>query len=113
MNSIQTIKALSDLNRLRVMWLLDKFDELCVCQITEVLGLATPTVSKHMSILYSAGLVKSRKESRWVYYRLGEIYLQNSELQNFISWSIKGNEDQVSEDITKVDSCITVLKEES
>lgn len=44
--------------------------ELCVCQLIELLGLAPSTVSKHMSILYHAGLVETRKEGRWMYYRL-------------------------------------------
>jgi ArsR family transcriptional regulator len=48
--------------------------ELCVCEITEMLGLAMPTVSRHMSILQQARLVKSRKDSRWVYYRLSETF---------------------------------------
>jgi len=43
---------------------------LCVCQIVEVLGLAPSTVSKHLSVLTAAGLVHSRKEGRWMYYRL-------------------------------------------
>ena len=70
MNPIVVIaKALSDLNRLRVVFMLAE-GELCVCQITEVLQLATSTVSKHMSILRHAGLVEARKEGRWMYYRL-------------------------------------------
>jgi DNA-binding transcriptional ArsR family regulator len=43
---------------------------LCVCRITELLGLAPSTISKHLSILYQAGLVDSRKEGRWIYYSL-------------------------------------------
>jgi ArsR family transcriptional regulator len=43
--------------------------ELCVCQIVELLQLAPSTVSKHMSILRRSGLVESRKNGRWVYYR--------------------------------------------
>jgi len=35
-----------------------------------MLGLAPSTVSKHMSVLHQAGLVESRKDGRWVYYRL-------------------------------------------
>jgi ArsR family transcriptional regulator, arsenate/arsenite/antimonite-responsive transcriptional repressor len=49
-------------------------EELCVCQITEMLGLATATVSRHISVLQKAGLVKSRKDSRWVHYRLSEAF---------------------------------------
>lgn len=62
-------KALSDENRVRALMLLTG-GELCVCQIIEMLGLAPSTVSKHMSILRQAGLVKTRKEGRWIYYRI-------------------------------------------
>jgi ArsR family transcriptional regulator len=72
MNPIVAIaKALSDLNRVRAVSMLAA-GELCVCQITEVLHLATSTVSKHMSILRQAGLVEARKEGRWMYYRLAD-----------------------------------------
>src|ERR1039457_5801277 len=62
-------KALADENRVRALLALRK-GELCVCQITELFGLAASTVSKHLSILYQAALVESRKEGRWMYYRL-------------------------------------------
>lgn len=64
-------KALSDENRTRVMMFL-RGRELCVCQIVEMLGLAPSTVSKHLDVLYQAGLIESRKSGRWVYYRLPE-----------------------------------------
>lgn len=63
-------KALADKNRARVVAALFRHEELCVCQIVELLGLATPTVSRHMAVLHGARLVQSRKDSRWVYYRL-------------------------------------------
>jgi ArsR family transcriptional regulator len=62
-------KALADENRLRMLMALRE-GELCVCQITELMGLALSTVSKHLSILYQAGLVNARKEGRWMYYSL-------------------------------------------
>ncbi len=62
-------KALADENRVRALLALRK-GELCVCQLTELFGLAASTVSKHLSILYQAGLVESRKDGRWMYYRL-------------------------------------------
>lgn len=64
-------KALADENRLRAVGLLQG-RELCLCQIVEVLGLAPSTVSKHMSILYQARLVESRKQGRWAYFRLAD-----------------------------------------
>jgi ArsR family transcriptional regulator len=62
-------KALSDQHRVRAFMALLR-GELCACQIIELLSLAPSTVSKHMAILKAAGLVESRKDSRWVYYRL-------------------------------------------
>ena len=64
-------KAMSDENRIRALMMLAG-GELCVCQIIEMLGLAPSTVSKHMSILRQAGLVETRKEGRWIYYRLAD-----------------------------------------
>ena len=64
-------KALSDENRVRALGLL-RDRELCLCQIVEVLTLASSTVSKHMSVLHQARLVESRKEGRWAYFRLAE-----------------------------------------
>src|ERR1017187_9652244 len=62
-------KALSDESRVRTLLALRK-GELCVCQITELFGFAPSTMSKHLSILFQAGLVESRKEGRWIYYQL-------------------------------------------
>lgn len=64
-------KALADENRIRALMALSR-RELCVCQITELLALAPSTVSKHMSILKQARLVDSRKNGRWIYYRLAD-----------------------------------------
>jgi ArsR family transcriptional regulator len=68
---IAITKALADESRLRAIGLL-KHQELCLCQIVEVLGLASSTVSRHMSILQQARFVESRKEGRWAYFRLAE-----------------------------------------
>ncbi len=61
--------ALGDQSRVRALMSLAG-GELCLCQIIEVLGLSPSTASKHMSLLYEAGLVERRKEGRWHYYRL-------------------------------------------
>lgn len=62
-------RALADENRLRMLMAL-RGGEQCVCRLTELMGLAISTVSKHLSILYQAGLVDARKEGRWMYYSL-------------------------------------------
>ena len=62
-------QALSDTNRIRILKMLE-MRPLCVCEITDVLKLATSTVSKHLSILRDAGFIIDEKEGRWVNYYL-------------------------------------------
>ena len=62
-------KALSDPNRIRILMMLE-VRPLCVCEITNILRLATSTVSKHLSILREAGFIFDQKEKKWVYYYL-------------------------------------------
>jgi ArsR family transcriptional regulator, arsenate/arsenite/antimonite-responsive transcriptional repressor len=70
MESILAIaRALSDENRIRALLALGE-EEVCVCQIIELLKLAPSTVSKHMSILKQAKLVTGKKKGRWMYYSL-------------------------------------------
>ncbi|MBL8026443.1 MAG: winged helix-turn-helix transcriptional regulator [Fibrobacteres bacterium] len=66
---IEIAKAFSDPNRVKALMLL-KHGEFCVCQIVDFLKLAPSTVSKHMSILKAAGIIESRKDDKWVYYRI-------------------------------------------
>lgn len=66
---VQPLKALSDRNRLRILKLL-QVRSLCVCEITEILGCSTPTVSNHLSVLVKAGFLRSEKDGRWVHYHL-------------------------------------------
>lgn len=85
-------KALSDENRVRALLAL-RNGELCVCQITELLGLAPSTMSKHLSVLSQAGLVESRKEGRWIYYKLPSMEAP-VEAREAIGWvwkSLDGN----------------------
>jgi ArsR family transcriptional regulator len=64
-------KALSDPHRVRIVNLLSNSDEsICVCDLTEPLGLAQPTVSHHLRKLLDAGLVKREQRGTWSYYSL-------------------------------------------
>lgn len=62
-------KALADVTRLRILKLLE-IREMCVCEIMIALELTQPTTSHHLGILENVGLVKGRKEGKWVYYRI-------------------------------------------
>ena len=77
--------ALSDPSRARTVVALAK-GELCVCRIIELLGLAPSTVSKHMSVLKNAGLVQSRKQERWIYYRLPGEADSGPAVRGALSW---------------------------
>jgi ArsR family transcriptional regulator len=68
---IRVMKALSDPNRVKILKML-QHRVMCVCEMQGALGLAQPTVSKHLQILANAGLVASQKEGLWVNYRLGD-----------------------------------------
>jgi ArsR family transcriptional regulator, arsenate/arsenite/antimonite-responsive transcriptional repressor len=78
-------KALSDPNRVRAILALRR-GELCACQIIELLGIAPSTVSKHMSILKQAGLVLSRKQERWMHYRLAGKSAKNVMVSSALQW---------------------------
>ena len=68
-SSVRLARALAHPARLRIVAML-RSGELCVCQVTEVLGLAPSTVSAHLKELRLAGVVEERKHGRWVYVRL-------------------------------------------
>jgi len=62
-------KALADETRLRILKLLE-VREMCVCEVMVALGLTQPTASHHLGILENEGLVKDRKEGKWVFYSI-------------------------------------------
>jgi arsenate reductase/ArsR family transcriptional regulator len=70
-STVSVTRALAHPARLRILAAL-RTGELCVCQITEVLGLAPSTVSAHLRELKLARLVTERKEGRWVHMRLSD-----------------------------------------
>jgi ArsR family transcriptional regulator len=68
MNDLLNIfKALSDETRIRILKLLEG-GELCVCDIVAALDMIQPKVSFHLSVLKEAGLLKDRKQGKWIHY---------------------------------------------
>ena len=63
--------GLADGTRLRILQLLAK-EELCACEVMAALDLTQPTASHHLGILERSGLVLSRREGKWVFYRLAD-----------------------------------------
>jgi DNA-binding transcriptional ArsR family regulator len=68
---VRFFKAFADEIRLRMLSIL-AIREMCVCEVMVALDLTQPTASHHLGILETAGIVKHRKEGKWVFYRLSE-----------------------------------------
>lgn len=67
----KVFKALGDPTRVKLLSLIatNADGEMCVCDLTEPVGLSQPTVSHHMKVLVEAGLVTREQRGRWAYYQ--------------------------------------------
>jgi ArsR family transcriptional regulator, arsenate/arsenite/antimonite-responsive transcriptional repressor len=76
--------VLADEARLKMLWLLFNHRELCVCDFMEVLGITQSKASRHLRILYRAGLVADRRDGLWVHYALSALEpgLEKEQLDN-------------------------------
>lgn len=83
-------KALADTNRLMIVDMLS-CGELCACKILEKFNITQPTLSHHMKILCDCGLVKGRKDGKWIYYSLDEKVVQD--FKDFLSVITTNKED--------------------
>lgn len=80
--NVNFFKALSDTNRLMIVDMLS-CGELCACDILEKFHITQPTLSHHMKILCSCGLVNARKEGKWMHYSLNLKEVEN--LKEFLN----------------------------
>ena len=69
-NEAQVFKALADETRLKMVALLLKRGELCVCDFEGGMGISQSKSSRHLRYLQQAGLLEDRREAVWVYYRV-------------------------------------------
>lgn len=69
MNEQAFFESLSDETRRRILVLLLKKGELCVCELQYALNLPQPKVSRHLAVLREAELLSMRRDGTWVYYR--------------------------------------------
>lgn len=66
---VETLKLLADQTRLTILALL-KEQEMCVCDIVDILQTTQPNVSQHLKKLKKGGLVVETRKSQWIYYSL-------------------------------------------
>ncbi|MFV1963212.1 MAG: ArsR/SmtB family transcription factor [Acidimicrobiia bacterium] len=71
------LKALSDPARLRLISLIASNGEMCVCDLTEPLGLSQPTVSHHLKVLSNAGLVHREQRGKWAHFSVNDTELNH------------------------------------
>jgi ArsR family transcriptional regulator len=76
--AIELFHALSDETRLEIIELLRK-GERCVCELTDTLDAAQSRLSFHLRVLKDAGIVRDRKDGRWVYYELDRDAFEEAE----------------------------------
>jgi len=70
---LRVLQALADENRLRILEVL-RSGEHCVCELQTSLDMGQSLLSHHLRSLREAGLVKDRREGRWIHYSLsGEL----------------------------------------
>ena len=81
----EMFKVLSDSNRLQIIDMLS-CGEMCVCKILEKFNITQPTLSHHLKVLADNGIVVSRKEANWMYYKLNDKKMKEiTEFLQFIS----------------------------
>jgi len=95
----KALKAMGDRSRLRIVKMLES-RPMCVCELRAVLGVAQPTVSKHLKVLRDAGLITDEQDGLWTNYRIcPENDYARSLLRCVKGWL--GDEEVVVNDLTK------------
>ena len=72
----QMLKAIADENRAKITYALCQDDELCVCDIANIIGVTVANTSHHLRTLHKQGIVKFRKEGKLAFYSLDDEYIR-------------------------------------
>lgn len=73
---LDLLKVLADENRLRIVKLLSQVEEVCVCNIEEILGLNQSNASKHLNRLRREGIIIKEKRAQWAYFSINREFLE-------------------------------------
>lgn len=99
---MKTLKAVADKNRMRILKMLGQ-KIMCVCEMSAVLGITQPSVSKHLSILKNAGLISDERNGQWMDYFLCEDKINKYApviLSNIKGWL--NNDPGIKQDLRKI-----------
>ncbi len=96
MNGLKYLKTISNETKLRLVSLLIE-NELCVCEMEEILNIRQVNISKNLNSLKDAGIVDVRREKQRAFYFLSEEFLSNDHLINHFR-DLKMKEEQLIQD---------------
>src|SRR6056297_2902317 len=83
MELLETMKALSHENRLRILNLI-KDEQLCVCEIEYVLDINQSNASRHLNKLKQANLIVGEREAQWIYYKINQEVIKEHKFLDLI-----------------------------
>ena len=106
----QTLKALSDPIRLRIILLLQSEGELCVCDLMAVLNLPQSTVSRHLAYLKRSCWVDIRRQGVWMHYKLSK---ESCTTCREVLHILEQHANELSEAIQDREALATVMKSKS
>lgn len=99
---VPVLKALSDESRLMIIDMLS-CGEMCACDILEGLSISQSTLSYHMKVLTSCGLVQGRREGAWMRYTLNKDKVE--EVMEFLTQLTGDKDDCICKSIKRKDTC--------
>ena len=101
--AVKIFKALSDATRIRMIKLLEKAGELCVCEIVKALDISQTRASRNLNILKHAGLVNDRRLKMWVHYSINREECEKSCEDIFkVTRAWLNDDPQVKEDLLRL-----------
>lgn len=103
---MKVLRALCDETRLRMLMLIEQ-EELCVCEVMQILGMRQSRVSRHLNILRDAGLAKARRQGTWMFYRSAaqESPEHHAQMAEALKKWLKDKE-IVRRDLARLEECI-------
>ena len=101
---VKVLKALSDETRLRMLMLIEE-QELCVCEVMQILDMHQSRVSRHLNILRDAGLAKTRRQGTWMFYHSAAQTAHHSHVADALRNWMKDNE-IVKHDLNRLQECL-------
>jgi ArsR family transcriptional regulator len=87
----KVLKACADCNRLRILKMLEN-KKMCVCELSFVLGITQPSVSRHLKKLKKAGLIRTEQDSFWTNYYLAPDNRYSEGISTLMRDWLKGDE---------------------